>query len=82
MKPKNDAIVLANEFATVEIRRDDSGNGPRLLIRDLRSGRETLLDPFELAALTMVRHEELAPFLDPGRFTGPLTGIRGANGTG
>jgi hypothetical protein len=82
MKPKDDAIVLANEFATVEIRRDDSGNGPRLLIRDLRSGRETLLDPFELAALTMVRHEELAPFLDPGRFTEPRTGVGGTNGTG
>jgi hypothetical protein len=37
-----------------------------------------LLDPLELAALTWVRHEELAPFLDPSRFTGP----GGANGTG
>jgi len=78
MKPENGSIVLASEFGTVEIRRDDSGNGPRLLIRDLRSGRETLLDPFELAALTMVRHEEFAPFLDPGRFTKSNS----ANGTG
>lgn len=71
-------IVLASEFATVAICRDDSGNGPRLLIRDLRTGRVTLLDPLELAALTWIRHEELAPFLDPSRFTGP----GGANGTG
>ncbi|HEX4210401.1 MAG TPA: hypothetical protein VHY56_08410 [Candidatus Binataceae bacterium] len=71
-------IVLASEFATVAISRDDRGNGPRLLIRDLRSGRVMLLDPLELAALTWVRHEELAPFLDPSRFTGPGC----ANGTG
>jgi hypothetical protein len=38
----------------------------------------TLLDPFELAALTVVRHEELAPFLDPGRFAKR----NGANSTG
>jgi hypothetical protein len=72
------SIMLANEFANVEVTRDDRGNGPRLLIRDLRTGRVTLLDPLELAALTWVTHEELAPFLDPSRFTG--TG--GANGTG
>jgi hypothetical protein len=69
IKREPEPILLASEFATVEIRRDDTGNGPRLLIRDLRSGRATLLDPFEVAALTLVRHEELAPFLDPGRFT-------------
>jgi len=71
-------IHLTSEFAAVAVSRDDSGNGPRLLIRDLRTGRETLLDPLELAALTWVRHEELAPFLDPSRFTGP----GGSNGTG
>ena len=60
-------MTLRNEFAAVEIDRDDHGNGPRLLIRDARSGRCVLLDPLELAALTSVRHEELLPFLDPGR---------------
>lgn len=60
-------MVLKNEFAAVEIERDDNANGPRLLVRDLRSGRSTFLDPFELAALVWVRHEELMPFLDPAR---------------
>lgn len=60
-------IQLTSEFAAVEIDRDDSGNGPRLIIRDLRSGQRVLLDPLELAALAGVRHEELGPFLDPGR---------------
>jgi hypothetical protein len=64
-------IMLMSEFASVAISRDDNGNGPRLLIRDLRTGRVTLLDPLELAALTWVRHEELELFLDPSRFTGP-----------
>lgn len=61
-------VVLTSEFAAVEVERDDSGNGPRLMIRDLRSGNCVLLDPLELAALTWLRHEELLPFLDPARF--------------
>jgi len=76
LKQSTEPIVLANEFAAVAISLDDRGNGPRLLIRDLRSGRATLLDPLELAALTWVRHEELEPLLDPSRFTG----VGGPNG--
>ena len=60
-------MTLKNEFAVVEIDRDDSGNGPRLLIRDARSGKSILLDPLELASLAWARHEELLPFLDPAR---------------
>ncbi len=60
-------IQLSSEFASVEIDRDDHGNGPRLKIRDLRSGRCVFLDPLELAELAWSRHEELLPFLDPGR---------------
>jgi hypothetical protein len=56
-----------NEFAAVEIASDNSANGPRLLIRDLQTGREIYLDPLELAALAWTRHEELSPLLDPGR---------------
>ncbi len=60
-------IQLNSEFATVEVERDDNGNGPRLMIRDLRSGRCVFLDPLELAALAWTRHDDLLPFLDPGR---------------
>ena len=63
---------LTSEFAAVEVGRDDSGNGPRLLIRDLQTGQEIYLDPLELAALAMSRHQELLPLLDPGRFDAPL----------
>jgi hypothetical protein len=60
-------VTLNSEFASVEIDRDDSGNGPRLLIRDTRSGKTIFLDPLELASLAWIRHEELLPFLDPAR---------------
>ncbi|MGH7915572.1 MAG: hypothetical protein ACREPW_13150 [Candidatus Binataceae bacterium] len=63
-----DAIFrLASEFALVEVARDRRGNGPRLMIRDMRSGRCIFLDPLELAALVWMRHEDLLPFLDPAR---------------
>ena len=58
---------LTSEFAAVEIARDDRGNGPRLMIRDLQTGQEIYLDPLELAALAGCRHMELLPLLDPGR---------------
>jgi hypothetical protein len=61
-------LRLASEFAAVEVARDNHGNGPRLMIRDTRSGRCVFLDPLELAALVWARHEELLMFLDPARF--------------
>jgi hypothetical protein len=60
-------LPLASEFAVVEVGRDDRGNGPRLMIRDTRSGRCVFLDPLELAALVWARHEDLLVFLDPAR---------------
>ena len=66
--PSSMTIRLSSEFAAVEIARNDLGNGPRLMIRDLQTGQEIYLDPLELAALAWTRHEELLPLLDPGRF--------------
>ncbi len=57
---------LASEFATVRLSIDITANGPRLRIEDLRLGTVGFLDPLELASLIQVRHEALAPFLDPG----------------
>lgn len=56
---------LTNEFASVELAVDQDANGPRLLVRNLLTGRHIFLDPTELAALTRVRHEDLKPFVDP-----------------
>ena len=47
----------------VEVRRDESANGVRLLIRDLATGNHIYLDPLELEALTRMDHS----FFRPGR---------------
>ncbi len=67
-------VLMTSEFASVEIDHDDRANGPRLRIRDTRSGRCIFLDPLELSALVSVRHEELLPFLDPGRLDDDIAG--------
>jgi hypothetical protein len=64
-------LRLISEFAVVEIERDDRGNGPRLMIRDARSGQCIYLDPLELAALAWSRHEDLLPLIGPSRFDRP-----------
>lgn len=56
---------LENEFASVEIALDTTGNGPRLKIIDLRTGRVGYLDPLELETLVWLNKDELAPFFDP-----------------
>jgi hypothetical protein len=61
-------LRLTSEFAAVEIELDDNGNGPRLMIRDVRSGQCIHLDPLELSALAAARHEDLLPLIDPSRF--------------
>ena len=60
-----EAVVLANEFASVLVRADDTANGPRLWICDPSSGRQIYLDPLELQALAWARHEMLDGMLQP-----------------
>ena len=62
---EQERVVLKNEFATVEVIRDDTANGSRLLIKDLQTGRQVYLDPLELEALTRVPHSAFARWLDP-----------------
>lgn len=60
-----DPWIIRNEFAMVEVGKDESGHDPRLLIRDTQSGEEIYLDALELEALTRLDHESLRPLLDP-----------------
>lgn len=60
-------MILSNEFAQVEVELDQTGNGPRLRIRDMRSGQVGYLDPLELEYLAFTTKDELAPLLDPAR---------------
>jgi hypothetical protein len=58
-------VVLRNEFASLEVDRDDSANGPRLHIRDLETGAETFLDLLEVESLTRLSHEDFVEWVRP-----------------
>lgn len=60
-----DECVLRNEFAIVEIKRDNTANGVRLMIRDLMFENSIYLDPLELEALTKISCHHFLPLLDP-----------------
>jgi hypothetical protein len=58
-------LLLRNEFATVEVSLDETANGPRLLVRDLETGREALLDALEVESLTRMDHDDFADRVRP-----------------
>ena len=56
-------IRLGNEFTEVLVERVQTRNGARLRIRVPASGREILLCPLELEALTWQDHEMFSQLL-------------------
>ncbi len=58
-------VELSSEFASVEVSVDHDGNGPRLKIADLRTGRVGFLDPLELETLAWLPEGGLHRLLDP-----------------
>jgi len=58
-------MILSNEFASVEVLLDDSANGPRLMIKDLRTQKSIYFNPLELKNLAARQHQDLAMFMDP-----------------
>ena len=59
----------------VEVRRDESANGVRLLIRDLATGNHIYLDPLELEALTRMDHSFFIPLVAPATREKTPTGV-------
>lgn len=59
--------IVESEFAAVRVTVDHEGNGPRLRLEDLRTGRVGWLDPLMLETLAWLPPEELEGWLDPGR---------------
>ena len=53
----NEPIEIANEFATVTVRRVETRNGVRLRIESPRLQRSIDLDPLELESLTWQSHD-------------------------
>lgn len=60
-------MELRSEFGHVRVSREDTANGPRLMIFDVKSGKVGFLDPLELEQLAWTTHSELTPLLDPAR---------------
>lgn len=59
------AGIVENEFATVAAQVDETANGPRLRLEDMRTGRVRFLDALELEALVWLPDGHLSQLLDP-----------------
>ena len=58
---------VSSEFAAVSLSIDHEGNGPRLRIEDLRTGRVGFVDALELETLAWLPEGALHPLLDPSQ---------------
>lgn len=63
--PSGTVGVVGSEFAEVAVGFDGGGNGLRLRLVDLHTGRERLLDALELETIVWLRDEHLSSLLDP-----------------
>jgi hypothetical protein len=61
----DEPINIASEFASVEVRVDHDGNGPRLRVEDMRTGQVGFLDALELETLAWLPEGALHKLLDP-----------------
>ncbi|WP_158808653.1 hypothetical protein [Beijerinckia sp. L45] len=61
--------IVSNEFATVRLSIDTSGNDPRLRIEDLSTDLSVALDAFMLAGLTTATETQLSEYMDPNTGT-------------
>jgi hypothetical protein len=57
--------IVNSEFAQMAWRTDDEGNGPRLRLEDLRTGRVRYLDALELETIVWLPPGRLDALLDP-----------------
>jgi hypothetical protein len=60
-----DRAVVASEFARVSVSMDEDGNGDRLRLEDLRTGRTRYLDALELETIIWLSDGHLQKLLDP-----------------
>lgn len=58
-------MLIANEFASVNVELDTRGKSPRLKIEDKSTGVHVYLDALELQALAWATHKDLAVFARP-----------------
>ncbi len=77
---RDPVIKIANEFTEVEVERVQTRNGMRLRIFVPSSGRQILLCPLELEALTWQDHELFSHLLATP--DGPAEAPGGSGGSG
>ena len=56
---------MASEFAQVAVSLDETANGTRLRLEDVRTGRVRYLDALELETIVWLRDEQLSRLMDP-----------------
>ena len=57
--------IVDSEFAAVSVYVDNTANGPRLRLEDLRTGRVRYLDALELETIIWLPDGRLEKLLDP-----------------
>ncbi len=57
--------IVDSEFAAVSVRVDNTANGPRLRLEDLRTRRVRYLDALELETIVWLPDGRLEKLLDP-----------------
>jgi len=62
---QNAVPVIGSEFAEIAVSIDERGNGPRLRLEDLRTGRVRFLDALELETIIWLPEQRLEALLDP-----------------
>jgi hypothetical protein len=65
MDEPGEAGIVASEFAQVSVGLDQTANGTRLRLEDLRTGRVRYLDALELETIVWLRDEHLSGLMDP-----------------
>jgi hypothetical protein len=58
---------VSSEFAALAVAIDDTGNGTRLRVEDLRTGHIRYLDALELETLSWLPADTVDRLLDPSR---------------
>ncbi len=58
-------LVIENEFAAVEICKDDTGNALRLRLVDLRTGRTATFDALFLESIIWLSPDQQDDLMDP-----------------
>ena len=60
-------FLVRNEFAVARVSLDECGNGPRLLIEDLRTGARQYFDALQLVSLAEADPRDWEFLMDPAR---------------